>query len=353
MIESQGPVLNHQGSEKPLLERHRGKILLSLLLAVLVYAGLLLISDLNKLADALHGFRWEFVPIVIAFTLFNYLLRFFKWHYYLLVVGVRNLPWVESLLIFLSGFSMTITPAKSGELLKSFLVRQRVGAPVATTAPIILAERMTDGLALLLLASFGLLLFDIAAVRAFMAVVVLVAIIAVALVQNRSLARRVGDQLARVAFLEKQVHHLRRFYNSSYELLRFKNLSVAICLGFVSWSGECVALAVVVNGLGIPFSWTLVALSAFAMGFATLAGSVLLSPGGLGVAEGSIDGLLLAFGRSPYLPAGEITQPVAAAATLMIRFATLWLAVLIGFLCLFILQRRMRSTPNLTVVEGT
>jgi transcriptional regulator with XRE-family HTH domain len=31
-------------------------------------------------------------------------------------------------------------------------------------------------------------------------------------------------------------------------------------------------------GLGIPFSWTLVALSCFAMGFATLAGSLLLVP---------------------------------------------------------------------------
>jgi glycosyltransferase 2 family protein len=334
-----------------MFEQHRRKILFSLLFAILVYAALLLFSDLNRLEAVLHDFRWELVPIIVAFTLFNYMLRFVKWHYYLSVTGVRGLHWLDSLMVFFAGFSMTITPAKSGELLKSFLVRQRVGAPVASTAPIILAERMTDGLALLLLAGFGLFLFEITAIRVFMAAVVLVAVVAVALVENRALARRVGRGLARFTFLENQLHHMRRFYNSSYELLRFKNLSIAVGLGFVSWSGECFALAVVLNGLGMPFSWTLVALSAFAMGFATLAGSILLTPGGLGIAEGSIDGLLLTFGRSPYLPVGQVSQPVAAAATLIIRFATLWFGVAIGFICLFLVRRRFGKIPGSDVSQ--
>lgn len=330
-----------------MLEKHRGKILLSILLAVLVYAALLLFSDLNKLATVLINFRWELVPIVLALTTFNYLLRFVKWHYYLGVVGVHTLPWFESLLVFLAGFSMTITPAKSGELVKSLLVRQRVGAPIASTAPIILAERMTDGLALLLLASIGLVLFDIVAVRLFMVLVIIVAACAVALVQNRMLAKRVGRALGRFSLLEDRLLHLKRFYNSSYELLRFKTLAIAIGLGFVSWSGECIALAVILDGLGIPFSWTLLALAAFAMGFSTLAGSVLLVPGGLGVAEGSIDGLLFAFGRSPFIPAGQISQPVAAAATLMIRFATLWFGFLLGLVCMLIAQRRFGTAASL------
>lgn len=330
-----------------MLAKHRGKILLSLVLAILVYAALLLLSDASKLADALRSFRWELVPIILALTTFNYLLRFVKWHYYLGVVGVHSLAWPESLLIFLAGFSMTITPAKGGELIKSVLVRQRVGTPIAATAPIILAERMTDGLALLLLASFGLFLFDIAAIRLFMALVIVVAIAAVALVQNRSLGRRAGALMARVPFLQNWTLHLKRFYNSSYELLRFKVLVIAIGLGFISWSGECFALAVILNGLGISFSLTLLALGAFAMGFSTLAGSVFLVPGGLGVAEGSIDGLLLTFGRPPYLPIGQITQPIAAAATLMIRFATLWFGFLIGLACLLIAQRRFGSSVTL------
>lgn len=331
-----------------ILEKHRKKILFSLLLALVVYAALLLLSDYDKLAAVLRDFRWELIPIILCFTVFNYGLRFVKWHYYLSLVGARNISWFDSLLVFLAGFSMTLTPGKAGEWLKSFLVRQRVGTPIATTAPIVLAERMTDGLAMLLLASTGLFLFDSPLVRAFMSAVVVIAILAVALVQNRGLARRVGAELGRIRILRDRIDHLRAFYNSAYELLSFKSLGIAIGLGFVSWSGECIALALVLYGLGIPFSGTLVVLSAFAMGFATLAGSILLTPGGLGIAEGSIDGLLLAFGRPPWLSSDAvITQPVSAAATLMIRFATLWFGVALGFLCLFIVQRRFGSQPVL------
>jgi hypothetical protein len=49
---------------------------------------------------------------------------------------------------------------------------------------------------------------------------------------------------------------------------------------------------------------------------------------------------LLAFGHSPYIPVGEITRPIAGAATLLIRFATLWFGVTLGFICLLIVQRR-------------
>jgi glycosyltransferase 2 family protein len=323
-----------------LLQKHGRKIFLSVIFAVVVYAILLLISDTGKLVAAVQNFRWDLLPAIVGLTLFNYAIRFVKWHWYLGVVGVKKLPWVDSLLIFIAGFSMTLTPGKAGEFLKAFLVKQRTDAPVATTSPIILAERLTDGLALLILASFGLLIFDSPQVRIVLAGVVVMAIVIVSLVQRRALANRVMSWMQRAPLLATRMHYIQQFYSSAYQLLQFKTLAIAIALGIISWAGECVALALIVVGLGIPMSWTLVALSAFAMGFATLAGSLLLVPGGLGVAEASIDGLLLAFGRAPWLPEGTITQPIAAAATLMIRFATLWFGFFLGLVCLAIVSRR-------------
>lgn len=330
-------------------QKHGRKIFLSILFAVVVYAALLFISDTEKLAATVRDFRWEFLPAIIGLTLFNYAVRFLKWHWYLDVVGVKNVPWLDSLLIFLAGFSMTLTPGKAGEFLKAFLVKQRAGAPVATTSPIVLAERLTDGLALLILAAFGLLIFDSLQVRLVLLGVVIMAAIIVALVQRRALANRVMLWMQRAPILATRMHYIHAFYTSAYQLLQFKTLAIAIGLGVISWAGECFALGLIVVGLGIPFSWTLVSLSAFAMGFATLAGSLLLVPGGLGVAEASIDGLLFAFGRAPWLPVGTITQPIAAAATLMIRFATLWFGFLLGLICLGIVQRRFgRTGPSMT-----
>ncbi len=326
-----------------LFQKHARKIILSILFAVVVYAVLLLVSDTQKLAAAIRDFRWEFLPAIIGLTLFNYAVRFLKWHWYLGVVGVKNLAWVDSLLIFVAGFSMTLTPGKAGEFLKAFLVKQRAGAPVATVSPIILAERLTDGLALLILASFGLLIFDSLQVRIVLFGVIGLAAIIILLVQRRALAERVMKWMERAPLLATRMHHIHAFYSSAFQLLQFKTLAIAIALGILSWAGECFALALIVVGLGLPFSWTLVALSAFAMGFATLAGSLLLVPGGLGVAEASIGGLLFTFGRAPWLAQGTITEPIAAVATLMIRFATLWFGFLLGLICLLVIQRRFGS----------
>ena len=332
-----------------LFQKHKRKILASILLAVIVYAALLFVADTSNLVAEVRGFQWQLLPVIIGLTLFNYGLRFVKWHWYLGVVGVKNLHWLDSLLIFLAGFSMTLTPGKAGEFLKAFLVQQRVGTPIAKTSPIILAERMTDGLALLILAAAGLLIFDSAQVRIVMAGVVVMATIIVLLVQRRALAQRVMRWMERAPLLATRMHHIHAFYSSSYELLKFKPLVIAIGLGIISWAGECFALALIVVGLGIPFSWTLVALACFAMGFATLAGSLLLVPGGLGVAEASIGGLLLAFGQAPWLPSGTITASIAAVATLMIRFATLWFGFFLGLICLAIVSRRFGANDSQAV----
>jgi uncharacterized membrane protein YbhN (UPF0104 family) len=92
--------------------------------------------------------------------------------------------------------------------------------------------------------------------------------------------------------------------------------------------------------MGIPASWELLVLASFAMGTATLVGSVLLLPGGLGATEGSIEGLLVFFGQHPWLPVGVISTTVGTAATLLIRFATLWFGVALGFIALAIAQMR-------------
>ena len=53
--------------------------------------------------------------------------------------------------ILLAGLAMSITPGKVGEVLKSYLLRRKVGAPIHATAPAVLMERVTDVVAIALL----------------------------------------------------------------------------------------------------------------------------------------------------------------------------------------------------------
>src|SRR5687767_4028377 len=108
----------------------------------------------------LRGFQWWLLPFILLFTLFNYVLRFYKWDVYLRLIGATGVPKRDSLLIFLSGMAMAMTPGKVGELLKSYLLKQVRGTPIAASAPIVMAERLTDGVAMLVLASVGLVMFN-------------------------------------------------------------------------------------------------------------------------------------------------------------------------------------------------
>src|SRR4029077_3265345 len=85
-----------------------------------------------------------------------------RWNYYLRVLGVSGVSRLNSALVFLSGFAMGLTPGKSGEVTKSYWLREIAGpesAPLARTAPIVFAERLVDGIAMLLLATSGLVSF--------------------------------------------------------------------------------------------------------------------------------------------------------------------------------------------------
>lgn len=277
-----------------------------------------------------------FVPVVLL-TCWNYFLRWLRWNYYLRVLGVTRVDRAASALVFLSGFAMGLTPGKSGELTKSYWLREIAGAegaPLARTAPIVFAERLVDGIAMLLLATSGLISFQFGAV-ALLGVAAL-AIAAVAVIQARTLVHAMLDRVRRSARLTRPAEVLETIYDSARELLTWPRLLLAVGVGILSWGGECLALCVILLGLGAAPSLELVNQSTFALAAGSLVGSASLLPGGIGAAEGTVAAVLDLVARQP--------RDVAAAATLLIRACTLWFGVALGALSLIVLTRRTVSS---------
>jgi uncharacterized protein (TIRG00374 family) len=284
--------------------------------------------------DAARHFAWAYVPAILALTTFNYILRGVKWQYYLRLIGVP-VGRGDSAAIFGCGLSMAMTPGKIGELLKAWLLRARAGTPMSVSAPIILAERLTDGVAMLTLASAGLLLYRHG--WQVLLVIALAAVAAVAVARSRALSLRILAALEGIPALGKRAHNLRQFYESAYVLLGPRPLLTALAIGVVSWSGECVAFFLVLVGLGFAPSAGLLISATFVLATSTLVGSASLLPGGLGAAEASSAGLLRLV-----LPA--ISGPQAVVATLLIRFCTLWFGVAVGLASLVIFRKRLGLT---------
>ena len=105
-------------------------------------------------------------------------------------------------------------------------------------------------------------------------------------------------------------------------------VSIGAIMGTLAWFLECAGLYLVLKGFGGEAAVTLTQ-ATFVYAFATFAGAVALIPGGLGVTEGSIVGLLLTMG---------VARPTAVSTTILVRVCTLWFGVGLG--ALFLLAGR-------------
>ena len=298
------------------------RLIPGLLFGFLVFAALALVGDLRQVSGKVREFRWGLYPLVLGLTLFNYSLRFGKWHFYLRQIGVRDLPIRESARLFVGGFPLAVTPGKVGEVLKAVWIQRKTGVPTARGVAVVVAERISDGLAVLLLSTVGV----IASPRywpAFAAVLVLLLGVVI-ISQIRPLALFLLGVGERLPLVKRFVHALREFYEGSFTLFRPGATLLAVGLGMVSWLGEGIGMYVILRGLGVPGGWQTLSGAVFALSFSIVIGAASTLPGGLGASEASIAGMLALL---LHLPADT-----AAAATLLIRLATLWFGVSLGLI---------------------
>jgi uncharacterized protein (TIRG00374 family) len=293
--------------------------------------GLLLYADVQQLGRQLEMFRWGLLPLALGLTLLNYALRFLKWHFYLHLIGVSDIRVLDSMALFVGGFTLAISPGKVAEVLKSVVLREMTGTPVSQSVPVVLAERLSDGLAMLLLASAGVVVYP-QYWPAFLAVMV-VLVVGIIMVQIRPLALWLLGLAGRLPLVSRFAAELGTFYESSYELLKLRNLAVAVGLGTISWAGEGIAFYLILLGLGLPPTTDLLFQAVFVLAFSTIVGALSGLPGGLGAAEASVGAMLQAL--------VGLERGTAGAATLLVRFCTLWFGVSLGLAVLLLFRRRL------------
>ena len=298
----------------------RNRWLLLGLLAVVVFAGLLAYGDVRQIGALLARFPPGWFAAAAGLAVLNYALRYIRWAMYLRALNIRA-PHSVCLLVFVAGLALSITPGKVGELLKSVWLRQRAGVPVAQSAPAVVMERLTDVVAVGLLALVGLALLPPAVGIA------IGAVLAVVLVAGLLAASKYGLAVLRLPVLRRWHQPLSQSQAGVRRLMAPRMLAAAVALGALAWAAEGLALWVIVLGLDEQLALT-VALPISAI--AALVGAITALPGGLIGFEGSMVALLIQAG---------VTVAAASAATLLTRLATLWLAVLVGLLGWLLLTR--------------
>lgn len=314
-----------------MIEKLKKKVLLSVIIGGILYLVFTIYADFNQVLNAFIKFNWFLLPALLVLSLLNYLFRFFKWDYYLGVIEVK-IKKIDSLFVFMSGLVMSVTPGKLGELLKSLLVKEITNVPISKTAPIILAERLTDFISLLILAIIGAFVFDfggtISLTISFLLILVII------LISNKNLSIPLLNQLEKIEFLRKYLTNIHAAYESSYLLLKPLPLVSMTFISLLAWGFECLGYYLILLNFDVNFGllW-----ASFSYGFSTIVGAVSMLPGGLGITEGSLTFLLIQ---------KNISKDIAVTTTFIVRVVTLWFAVLVGIISVLFYQKRY---GNITV----
>ncbi len=314
-----------------MLKKLRDKLFISIAIAAVIGIAFSIYANTEEMKETIETFSYGLLPLILALSLVNYLVRFVRWQYYLRALEI-DIPRSESFGVFMSSLSMSVTPGKMGEVVKSYFLKSLHSVPISKSAPIILAERITDFLALLIIAVAGA--YSIGHDKRFIIAFALVLILGIAIIANKSVSKRIIGYAERIPLVAKWIKPIQIAYDTSHTLLTGRVLAVSTLLGLVAWFSECIGFFFVLDGVDVHFK---LLSASFIYAFSTVVGAISFLPGGLGVTETSLAGLLI-FANVP--------KDASVAATFIVRGATLWFAVIIGAGVLSYMQKRYSVTLN-------
>lgn len=302
---------------------------------------IILFSAVGYLAFSLWGGWHEVVAtfatvgmtgtlIALLLSLINYLVRFVRWQKFLARLG-HTVYWKESLRIYISGFGLTILPGKAGEAIRSVFLKHH-GINYTQSLAAFFSEQLSNLISMLLLACIGLWSYPRA--QPYLLLIGLMIAGILLILQLEKLLK------ASQHFVRKNLpHKIAGIISSSIEIVLHSRrcfsmgmLIYGISLGLVSWGAEGMAFYYIMHVLGSDLS---VQTALFIYAFSMLVGAISFLPGGLGGTEATMVALLLL---------NNIDQPHAVAATVLIRLATLWFAVALGIIALWMREIRQNAS---------
>jgi uncharacterized protein (TIRG00374 family) len=319
-VNSSNPKLNDSESTKNNTSLTR-KLIPGLLLGFLVFTILILLSDLRQVGTEIREFPLQIMVLVLGLTLVNYILRFIKWQYFLRQVGIHQLSILDSARIFVAAFPLALTPGKVGETIKGVWLNQVTGSPTALGVSVVLAERVSDGLAMLVLSTVGVIAYR----RYWPAFAIVLGLLlgVVIISQIRPLAKHFLGFGVRLPVVNRFALAINEFYEGSFTLFRPWTTFISVSLGILAWLVVGIGFYFILIGLGETPGVSTLSIAIFVLSFSKVIGAVTALPGGLLAIDVSMIGMLVLL--------LDMDTNTAAAATLLIRFATLWFGVGLGF----------------------
>lgn len=260
---------------------------------------------------------------VLLLSILSYLLRFSRWYYFLSPLE-PSIYLQKHLLIYFSGFTLTTTPGKAGETIRSLFLAP-LGIRYHQSLAAFFSERLLDVVAVLTLSIF-LFAWAFPEYQQWVLLSAVFIMILFLLVRSRLIQ----------ILMEKFLRHkskvlLIAFQGQVSKFLSNRSLLIALPLSLIAWTAQGYGLYLIVEAFGFDVSPLLII---GIYNISILAGAISFMPGGIGATEAAISVLLISIGMDASL---------AVVASIVCRGMTLWVAIGIGILAILTLNHTKYS----------
>ena len=296
------------------------RIYVVIIATISLYFIFLVISDLGEVYAQLNKMDTNYLPIILLLIPLCWIVLFTRWNLLLKNSNI-HVPVKDNLKIYLSGFALSITPGKVGELIKSQLLKNKFGIPREKTAPIVLVEQLYNIIGIIGVSILGLWYFEFGAHIILIAASLLVIILI--LISSKRLFEKFLTLLSRIKFLSQYTSA----FSNSYDVLRKSTrgwvVVYASALSIAFWLIESVIAYFVLLSFGVNHIEFLSVITTYTSSI--ILGVASFLPLGIGVVEGSLAGFFTLQG---------VDVSIALTLVIFIRIFTRWIAVSVGFVSL-------------------
>ena len=294
------------------------KKFLAIFLILIFYILIIAYSDFNKFTENIFQFHFEYLPLILGIIFASMLVKGIRQKLLLNKIGIE-LSSKNSILLYLAGMSMIITPGGSGELIKSYYLKKKNGYSQSKTFPLVFVERFYDLLAIVSIIFLTLILFQILEVFIVAAFALGLLTVIYFSMRSKRFFSFMSRFITKIPKLSKFVKNIEESY-PSFQSLTTSNIPKNWLLSFLAFGLDAIAVYFVFIGFGLDFDFvftTMVSLSSLLFGVLTLV------PAGIGVTEVSFVSFLTQEG---------ISLSLATSIIIMIRLTGIWFATGIGFI---------------------
>ena len=297
------------------------RIYLIIIASITIYSIFLVYSDLSFVYDKITNFKFELVFFIFPIIFCSWLVLFLRW---ILLLKTENIkiPLKDNFLIYFGGYALTITPGKTGELIKSLIMKKKFNISRSRTVPIIFLERFYDIIGALVVAILGITTLG----TEFIPIIIIASALLLLIffiIHSKKMFSLLIRFLNRISFFSKFVTPVEDSQNilkkSSLGKIALVSSSLTILYRLI----ESFAIYLILLGFGIDVIDYIEVVAIYATSI--ILGNLSLIPGGLGVTEGTLAGLFSFSG---------IELSTAIVLAIVIRLFTLWSAISFGFVAL-------------------